>query len=220
MLAISVLEDQAILRERMCTALEGWDSVLSIHQFSSNAEFYLHAATQDVDVLLADLHVFDGNGLDSIAYIAAKNPNCISIVISALSDGENIMRAIENGAVGYLHKDDTSFEIVAAIKMALNGESPISPSIARKLIREMKHPRNGDAQSPQPQQNQATTILTNREVEVLTLIAKGLSYAECATVLNLSEQTVPVHVRNIYRKLQAKNRSEAAFEARRLGVIQ
>lgn len=220
MLAISILEDHEILRERMVTALQEWDNVLSIHQFSANAAFCRHAATHPVDVLLADLHVLDGSGFDSIAYIAAKNPNSISIVISALSDGDSIVRAIANGAIGYLHKDDTSFEIVAAIKMALNGESPISPSIARKLIRELKHPRDGDVKAPQPQRNQVKTILTDREVEVLKLIAKGLSYAECATVLDISEQTVPVHVRNIYRKLQAKNRSEAVFEARHLGVIE
>ena len=220
MLAISILEDNEILRSRMVRALQDWDKALSIHQFSENAAFCRHAETNDVDVLLADIRVLDGSGLDSIAYIAAKKPNSVSIVISALSDGESILQAIANGAIGYLHKDDTSFEIIATIEMALKGESPISPAIARKLIRELKHPLGHNVEAPQPQRNQVKTILTDREVEVLRLIAKGLSYAECATVLNISTQTIPVHVRNIYRKLQAKNRSEAVFEARHLGVIE
>ena len=219
MLAIAILEDNKILRERMVEIVKLWKDVGSVHSFSSNTDFCTHASAENVDVLLADLNVFDGSGLESIAYIAEKNPNSISIVISALSDSGNIIRAISNGAVGYLHKDDNSFEIIECIKMAINGKSPISPYIARKLIKELKNPIVNE-EEPHRQHKQNGKILTEREIEVLNLIAKGLSYSECATVLGMSDQTVPVHVRNIYKKLHAKNRSEAVYEARYLGVIE
>lgn len=220
MIAIAILEDNAVLRDRMVNILTAWE-IASVTAFSRNSELFDHAAVEKIDVLLVDLHLEDGSGIDSIAHLAVVQPHSISIVISALSDSNSIVRAISTGAVGYLHKDDSSFEIVVSIKMALNGESPISPAIARKLIGSMQGPAPLKKATPQNSDSYLTKdILTPRETEVLNLIAKGLSYVECATVLNISEQTVPVHVRNIYRKLHARNRSEAVFEARFLGVIE
>jgi DNA-binding NarL/FixJ family response regulator len=221
MIAIAVLEDNEVLRHRMVKILSVWDQVSSITEFSCNADLYRHASTEKIDILLADLNVEDGSGIDSIAYLASVQPDTISIVVSALSDSDSIIRAISKGALGYLHKDDSSFEIISAIKMALEGVSPISPAIARKLMMGMQAP--GKQEKPTSRNTEGAIrkgVLTAREIEVLNLISKGLSYTECSAVLNMSEKTVPVHVRNIYRKLHAKNRSEAVFEARFLGVIE
>lgn len=220
MVAISILEDNDVLRRRMVNVLSAWERVTSIHEFSSHTDFCAHALVEDVDVFLADLHVLDGSGFDSIARLSQIQPDSISIVITALSDSESVVRAISNGAVGYLHKDDGSFEIVSSIKMALNGQSPISPSVARKLVTKLKIRAEHDGHGKKVNSKESKGILTPRQTEVLNLLAKGLSYSECADVLSMSEQTVPVHVRNIYRKLHAKNRSEAVYEARFLGVIE
>jgi len=221
MITIAVLEDNVVLRNRMVGILFAWDYIESIASFSRNADFFCHAATKKVDILLADLHIEDGSGIDSIAYLSLVQPDSLSIVISALSDSDTILHAITMGAVGYLHKDDSSFEIIASIKLALSGESPISPTIARNLIRSIHtQDQRNKIKLPILEQGRKKSVLTGRETEVLNLIAKGMSYTECAAILNISKQTVPVHVRNIYRKLHVKNRSEAVFEARFLGVIE
>ncbi|PWK62046.1 LuxR C-terminal-related transcriptional regulator [Roseicyclus mahoneyensis] len=219
MITIAVLEDNLLLSDRMVSILRGWDQVYSVCAFASNQAFCAHASAETVDILLADLNVEDGSGVESIAYLSKAQPESMSIVISALSDSESIVSAISSGAVGYLHKDDSSFEIVASIKTALAGESPISPAIARKLVGRLHSSAAPEKPCGAPVERTGQQILTAREIEVLNLIAKGLSYSECAAVLAISEQTVPVHVRNIYRKLHAKNRSEAVYEARFLGVI-
>lgn len=222
MIDVVVLEDNDLLRNRLADILSSWSYVKSISAYSNNKDTIAHIDNNSVDVLLADLNVEDGSGNASISYLKSKYPSGLPIVISALSDGKSVIRAIEAGAVGYLHKEDSSFEIKAAIITAINGESPMSPSIARQLISSV----NLGAASGMNTYGfeevfilSEQEILTPREVEVLKLIAKGLSYAECGQSLNISEKTVPVHVRNIYAKLHAKNRSEAVFEARAMGVI-
>jgi DNA-binding NarL/FixJ family response regulator len=219
MLSIVILEDNLLLSNRMTTILNEWDQVQSVDTFASNQGFRFHASSKKVDILLADLNVEDGSGIESIAYLSEAQPESTSIVISALSDSENIVRAISSGAVGYLHKDDSSFEIVTSIKTALAGDSAISPAIARRLVDRLHFEAAPKKSLNNSDEVEKQNILTLREIEVLNLIAKGLSYSECAAVLSISEQTVPVHVRNIYRKLHAKNRSEAVFEARSLGFI-
>lgn len=219
MISIAILEDNELLSGRLASILSDWDEVKSVNSFISNLDFCAFASSNTIDVLLADLDVEDGSGIESIAFLANAQPYSKSIVVSVLSDGESIVRAISSGAVGYLHKDDSSFEIVSSIKMTLAGDSPVSPAIARKLVNHLYFQDSADQVRDKLALPEGQDILTCRESEVLNLIAKGLSYAECATVLSISEQTVPVHIRNIYRKLQVKNRSEAVFEARSLGVI-
>ena len=131
------------------------------------------------------------------------------MVISVLADDHTVLEAIEAGAAGYLLKDAEAIELVEAIEELCAGRSPISSSIARIIVRRLNA----------PPQAAALPTLTARESEILWGIAKGFTYAELAQQLGISRQTVPVHVKNIYRKLEANNRSEAVFEASRLGLI-
>jgi DNA-binding NarL/FixJ family response regulator len=215
---ILVLEDNLLLRSRMVEVLTQSRICTGVKAAATIAECIAILSEHDTDVFLVDLNLPDGSGHECISLFKNNNPNGVSIVISALSDGPTIVKALELGAVGYLHKDDTSFQIIDAIQMALGGQSPMSPSIAYVLVsriqsssltaKSQKHKTN-----PQP-------VLTGRETQVLDMIAKGLSYSETANALKISEQTVPVHIRNIYKKLQATNRSEAVFEARAIGIIE
>lgn len=218
MVHILVLEDNAVLQRRMVEIISNADCCTRISHALTVADCKKRLLESHVDVLLADLNLPDGSGNACIKLISKINPNSISIVMSALSDGNSIMTALEDGAIGYLHKDDNTLQIIDAINMALRGQSPMSPSIAYEVISRIQEfstsntKKNSGGHSP--------SILTKRELEVLNMISKGLSYSETASYLEMSAQTVPVHIRNIYRKLQAKNRAEAVFEARAAGIIE
>ncbi|PXW65586.1 LuxR family two component transcriptional regulator [Loktanella sp. PT4BL] len=214
---IFVLEDNFLLQRRLIEIVSEFEICTRISYSSSILECKKQLLEGDVDVLLADLKLPDGSGRECIKLFSKINPNSISIVMSALSDGNSIIGALEDGAIGYLHKDDNSLQITDAIKMALNGQSPMSPSIAYTVISRIQ--TLGSFQMKKTNNISSHGILTPRELEVLNMIAKGLSYSETATSLDISEKTVPVHIRNIYKKLQATNRSEAVFEARAAGII-
>jgi DNA-binding NarL/FixJ family response regulator len=215
---VLVLEDNSLLRSRMVDILTQSPLCTSVKSAATVADCAAILNASDTHVFLVDLHLPDGSGHDCIALFKRNNPNGIAIVISALSDGPSIINALELGAVGYLHKDDTSFQIVDAVKMALDGQSPMSPSIAHVLVSRIQDSKF--VARSQNKMDNSQSVLTAREIEVLDLIAKGLSYAETAKSLKMAEQTVPVHIRNIYKKLQATNRSEAVFEARAIGIIE
>lgn len=216
MLTISVLEDNLILRDRFRSIIIEWESVSDCFVFEENHELIEHSLYQNYDVALIDLDLPDGSGLQSIEHLARTQPSACIIVISALSDAESIYTAIESGAIGYIHKDDNSLTLQSSIEMALRGESPISPMIARKVFSRIQN-LTFIIQSKSDTIDKH--ILTNKESQVLQLLAKGLSYNETASVLEMSQKTVPTHIRNIYKKLQVNSRSEAVYEARQMGII-
>jgi DNA-binding NarL/FixJ family response regulator len=215
-----VLEDNQILLNRLADILKQSEICSYVRTAATIASCEKLLRESYVDILLADLHLPDGSGIDIIRLFKQINPNGLAIVISALSDGTSIMKALEFGAIGYLHKDDPSLQIIDAIKMALKGQSPMSSSIAYSLICRIQNASFAPLPTTSKPISNPDTILTKRETEILDLIAKGLSYAETATILNISAQTVPVHIRNIYKKLHANNRSEAVYEARAIGIIE
>ena len=218
MVHILVLEDNLLLQRRMVEIVSDADFCTRASWAATVADCKKQILENSVDVLLVDLHLPDGSGSACIKLFNKINPNGVSIVISALSDGNSIIEALENGAIGYLHKDDHSLQIIDAIKMALSGQSPMSPSIAYKVIARIQALNTSVTQRNET--DNSPSVLTKRELEVLNMIAKGLSYSETASYLEISAQTVPVHIRNIYKKLQATNRAEAVFEARSAGIIE
>ena len=213
MISILVLEDNEHLREKLATTLRGWDFTTKVFTCASNSDAIELISCQTIDVALVDLDVADGYGTITIRHFKEVTPEKPAIVISANVDPERILAAISSGAIGYLHKSDSSIELIGSIKSALSGESPISPGIAAALFRRLQS-------SPRANKLAAIgSVLTNRELEIIQLVSKGLSNMEVADVLGISKNTVPSHVRNIYRKLQTNSRSEAVFEARSLGLI-
>lgn len=217
MVSVLVLEDHTQMREHFVKILESWEEISHLEAVATNKRCAEILKKTDFDVLLVDLDLPDGSGLELIQLHSALNPNGLSIVISALSDGQTIITALELGAIGYLHKDDNSLQIIESIRLAMLGQSPVSPSIANIIISKIQSSQN--EQFEQSTDDKKKGVLTDREVEVLSLIAKGLSYNEAANVLGISKNTLPVHIRNIYRKLHAANRSEAVYEARFFGII-
>lgn len=213
--AITVLlvEDDAPTRERMRNALAG-EPGFSVTEAGSLAQARAALQQGAPDVLLTDLQLPDGHGVDLIREIRARFPATEIMVISILGDEESVIAAISVGATGYLLKDAFPTDIAATVRELVAGHSPISASIARFIVRRAQ--REPDAATHQ-QLN--TARLTPREIDILWGIAKGFSYADIAAHLGLSRQTVPGHIKSIYRKLEVNTRGEAVFEALQQGLI-
>jgi DNA-binding NarL/FixJ family response regulator len=165
-------------------------------------------------VLLTDLQLPDGHGVDLIRETRQRFPDTEIMVISILGDQESVIAAITVGATGYLLKDAFPTDIASTVRDLVAGHSPISASIARFIVR-----RTQANVEPPPGPPLNTTRLTPREIDILWGIAKGFSYAEIASHLGMSRQTVPGHIKSIYRKLEVHTRGEAVFEALQQGLI-
>ncbi|HTO66120.1 MAG TPA: response regulator transcription factor [Bradyrhizobium sp.] len=170
-------------------------------------------------VLLTDLQLPDGHGNALIRETRARFPETEIMVISNLGDEESVISAITVGATGYLLKDAFPTDIAATVHELVAGHSPISASIARFIVRRTQTAGEPAAEPP-PGPALDTAKLTPREIDILWGIAKGFSYAEIAGHLGLSRQTVPGHIKSIYRKLEVHTRGEAVFEAVQQGLIQ
>ncbi|GAB1257480.1 response regulator transcription factor [Aurantivibrio plasticivorans] len=209
---VAIVEDNQATRERLAEVI-----------FRSN-EFHLSGVAQNCAearqliadtkprVLLVDLGLPDGSGIDLIKETQALSPKSEIVVITIFGDEKHVVSAIEAGASGYLLKDHEANHILNSIRQLLDGGSPISPSIARHLLKRFRAPtdNNGDDEAPK---------LTSREEEVLNLVAKGFTYAEIGNMLTMSTHTVTSHVKHIYRKLSVNSRGQAVFEAMQLGLI-
>jgi len=224
---ILLVEDDEPVRERLARIIEGWPGGRLIAECGTLAEAKRVIADQAIDLLITDLNLPDGHGVQAIELLRERQPAAEAMVISVLADDTTVIAAIEAGATGYLLKDSDPIDIVSAIGDLLAGHSPISSKIARTIVRRLSN-RQSSSTAPPPVSPGAAALvpppasarlLTPRETDILWGIAKGFTYAELAENLQISNQTVPVHIRNIYRKLQANNRSEAVYEASRRGLI-
>jgi DNA-binding NarL/FixJ family response regulator len=215
---ILLIEDDAPIRERLARIVVDWPEGHLVGACPTLSMALDLIAKEPIDLLVTDLKLPDGHGVDAIRTLRARHPAAEAMVISVLADDRSVIEAIEAGASGYLLKDSDPINVIDAITDVLAGRSPISSTIARTIIRRLgsHQPRPNENDRPQDETQQA---LTPREMDILWGIAKGFTYGELAERLNISKQTVPVHIKNIYRKLQANNRSEAVYEASRRGLI-
>lgn len=168
------------------------------------------------DVLVVDLGLPDGNGTELIRHAVRRRADCDALVVTVFGDDRHVIDAIEAGATGYLLKDSPPGELVRCIRELRAGGAPISPSIARRLLARIRAPERAAASGAA---GTAASLLTERETEILRLVAKGLSFGDVAATLGISEHTVVAHVKNIYRKLSVHSRGEAVFEATQLGLL-
>jgi len=166
------------------------------------------------DILVTDIGLPDGTGLDLISLASAMRPPPAILVLTVFGDEAKAIAAIERGAHGYLLKDEPVMTLQSCLWQLVEGGSPISPPIARHLIRKLKSPSAG------PVSVEADAVrLTDREREVLSLAAKGYSHAEIGRLLEISPTTVASYTRKVYEKLAVHSRAEAVFEAARLGLL-
>lgn len=213
---ILLIEDDAPVRERFADIVRAWPRGRLVAACGTLAEAVDVIRNNSIDLLITDLNLPDGHGTQAIFMLRNDQPAAEAMVISVLADDRNVIEAIEAGATGYLLKDSDPIDIVEAITELLAGRSPISSAIARTIVRRLG---GRDAKAEAPNAMPESPSLTPREMDILWGIAKGFTYGELAERLRISKQTVPVHIKNIYRKLQANNRSEAVYEASRRGLI-
>jgi DNA-binding NarL/FixJ family response regulator len=214
MTTVMVVEDDPAFLTRFCGIV------------ASDPEFELFAAVADLasarqamskaapDVLLTDLGLPDGSGIDLIRETARRYPATDIMVITVFNDEDHVLASVEAGATGYILKDSMPDEFVGLIRQLRAGGSPISPVIARQLLKRFKRPAPASDALPAEEVG-----LSPRESEVLSFIAKGFSTGEIARLLGVSPHTVTTHVKKIYQKLAVHSRGEAMYEAGKMGLI-
>ncbi|MBK8738147.1 MAG: response regulator transcription factor [Betaproteobacteria bacterium] len=176
-------------------------------------------AVEKPDILLADLGLPDGSGIDIIRETAARYPDCDIMVVSVFGDEDHVLASIEAGAAGYVLKDSIPEEFLGLLRQLRAGGSPITPVIARKLLTRFKADSARGAEAKAPAADAPPGVLSPRETEVLTYIAKGFSFNEIAELLGMSAHTVTTHVKRIYQKLAVHSRGEAVYEATQMGLL-
>ncbi len=167
------------------------------------------------DYALIDLGLPDGSGVDVVARLRELQPNAQSVVVTIHDDDDHLFPALQAGAFGYLLKDQAAPVLVEQFRRMSQGEPPLSPAIARRV---MAHFASRSTQREQAR-NVPHVVLTDRENDVLLRVAKGYTLPEIALQLNLSRHTISDYVKQIYRKLNVSSRAEAALEAQRLGLF-
>ena len=203
------------MRAHLARAI-GADPMLSLTAAVGTVAEGLAELAAEPDVLVADIGLPDGSGLEVVRARREGRPDALSMVVTALGDERSVISAIEAGACGYLLKDETTDEIASSIRQLLDGGSPIHPAIARFVLRRLQtEPEQAGGVAPADD----TPRLSEREHEVLQLVAKGFRFPEIAETFGISAHTVRTHVRRIYRKLEVGSKGEAVYEAVQLGIL-
>jgi DNA-binding NarL/FixJ family response regulator len=187
-----------------------------LHRAGDIASARVSAADTRYALALIDLGLPDGNGIELIRWLRARDAAVSILVISAWSTEDMILDALRAGATGYLLKERDDLEISVSLRSAARGGAPIDPFIARRILALAAAPATGAPRTPAVPLREA---LTERESGILEFVAKGFSNQEIAVTLKLSRLTVETHVKRIYGKLSVHSRTEAVHEARALGLL-
>lgn len=217
LIRVAVVEDDAACRIALVAALNAAADMRLLWALAGRAEALAALnvpGAEAPDVLLVDLGLPDGNGLEVIAAARARWPRVAPMVSTIFGDETNVLQAIEAGALGYLLKDLPAHAVVDEVRHLHAGGSPISPMVARKLLLLRQ-----TSAMPAPVTAEAETALSAREVEVLRLVARGHTLDEVALALGVSRHTVRSFVRRLYAKLQVKTRAQAVHVGLRQGWI-
>lgn len=206
---ILLIEDFEEIRHWFAGLLREAFGALTISEAATVAQAHLHLDAKIFDLIVIDLNLPDGTGIDILRRIKTQGLSAHCVVATAYDDDVHLLTALNAGADGYLLKDQPGEQLIRDLHGILTGSPPLSPPIARRIMKLAK-------------QVPATVLLTplsTREEEVLTYIAKGFNRVEIAQQLSVSVHTITTHVRSIYVKLNISSRAEAAVEAIRRGLI-
>jgi NarL family two-component system response regulator LiaR len=204
-----LVDDQGIVRKGTRALLAEVDGMSVLGEASNGVEAVEQAEALHPDVILMDLVMPIMDGIEAIRQIKARQPAARILALTSFAADDKVFPAIKAGALGYLLKDSEPEDLIAAIRNVHRGEPFLHPNIARKVLDELGHPA-GSSPTPEP--------LTERELEVLQLVAQGLSNQEISEQLVIGDTTVRTHIGNILNKLHLANRVQATLYALRKGL--
>jgi DNA-binding NarL/FixJ family response regulator len=218
MIRVMLVDDQALFREGLRTLLSIRPDLEVVGEAENGREAVEMAARLRPDVILMDLRMPVLNGVAATQQLHVEQPQSKVIVLTTFDDDEYVFEGLRAGAVGYLLKDVSSEKLVEAIRAAARGESFLEPSIAAKVVAEFTRLAGGGRPSA-PEGQPLAEPLSERELEILAVLAAGASNREIAQQLYITEGTVKNHVTNILGKLGVRDRMQAALKARELGLV-
>ena len=215
MLKIAIVDDNTFLIHAIKEKLSFFDDVVVKHSSLNGSELLTKLQdSHNLDLILMDIEMPVLNGIETTQIVKQKYPHIKIIMLTAFDNDEHIFNAIKAGADGYLLKEINPKDLYDGIVETLNGGAAMNPSIAMKTLKLLRNPL--DIQNPRDQEE---ISLSNREVEVLEQLSKGLSYTVIADHLFLSPSTVRKHIENIYKKLQVHSKIEAVQKAKNYNII-
>lgn len=217
LIRVAVVEDDPIFQRDLVAVIEtAPDMRLASAAGTTEQALQWIGTGQAADVLVVDLGLPDGSGIDVIRAAHQAWADCAIMVSTAFADELHVIQSIEAGASGYLLKDSSPQKLADDIRSLHAGGSPISPMIARHVLQRFRLAGPAPEKAPQTK----TPALSARETEVLSLITKGFTYDEIAALLHVSRNTVMTFVRRIYAKLEVKSKVEAIQEAKTWGLLE
>ena len=209
-ISVLIVDDHAVVREGLRALITIKPGMEVVGEAADGEQAVQRARSLRPDVILLDMVMPRKNGIEAITEIKQENPEARILVLTSFADDAQVFPAIKAGALGYLLKDSSPQELLQAIRDVYQGKSSLHPNIALKLIQELNRPAQDLPPTEEP--------LTERELEVLRLVAQGLPNQEISEILVISERTVGTHVSNILGKLHLANRTQAALYALRRGL--
>ena len=209
-ISVLIVDDHAVVRQGLRTFLDLQEDIEVVGEAATGAEAVEQASQLLPDVVLMDLMMPEMNGIEATRKIRAANPSTQVIILTSFGEDEQVFPSIKAGALGYLLKNVSPADLAMAIQAVHRGEAHLDPEIAKKLMDEL----SARDRRPTPDD------LTERELAVLRLIARGMSNREIATELVISEKTAKTHVSNILSKLHLADRTQAAIYALKTGLGQ
>lgn len=214
---IAIAEDNELLATSVIEKLEIFEDEVEFIFRGKNGKDFLAKLEENraVDVVLMDIEMPVMDGIAATEIVTQKFPQIKIIMLTVFDDQEKIFQSIQAGASGYLLKDETPGKIIEAIKMIMEGGAPMSPTIAAKALNLLRVPLKVES----VKNSEDTFSLTQREIDVLTQISKGLDYIQASENLFISPSTVRKHIENIYKKLQVHNKMQAVQKAIKHNII-
>jgi NarL family two-component system response regulator LiaR len=207
---VLIVDDHAVVRQGLRTFLELQTDIEIVGEAANGLEAIECARQHQPDIVLLDLVMPKLGGVEATPKIVAVSPNARVIILTSFGENDQVFPAIRAGAQGYLLKDIPPKELIQAVRDVYQGKVQLHPDVAKKLMSAIA--------TKEPAPPPAETVLTERELEVLRLLAKGLNNHEIARQLTISEKTVKTHVSNILGKLQLEDRTQAAIYALKQGL--
>ena len=214
---VLLADDQHLFREGLATLLSVRPELEVVGEAADGLEALAEVAASRPQVVLMDLRVPVLNGVEAIKRLRAAHPQVRVVALTTFDDDEDVFEALRAGAVGYLLKDVSADKLVEAVRAAARGESFLQPSVAAKVVAEFS--RLAELRSPALVAEPPVEALSERELQVLRLLAAGASNKEIASALRLAEGTVKNHLTSILGKLGVRDRTQAALQAKALGLI-